>query len=53
MNETTDKFKIVVESDKFVGKTLLQRHREINELLKEEISKIHAVSIEAYPPKKK
>ena len=48
-----DKFKVVVESEKFVGKTPLQRHWEINELLKDEISKIHAITIEATVPKKK
>jgi len=48
-----DKFKVVVESQKFEGKTHLQRHWEINELLKDEISKIHAITIEATVPKKK
>jgi len=41
-------FKLVVVSDLFEGKTLIQRHRMINDILREEInSKIHALSIQA------
>ncbi|VVC43887.1 BolA protein [Cinara cedri] len=38
------KFSVVVVSDKFIGKTLLQRHRMVNEVLAEELKEIHAFS---------
>jgi stress-induced morphogen len=50
MNEG-DKYKVVVESEYFRGKSTLQKHRDVNECLKEEIAKIHAFSVEAKPPK--
>ena len=40
---------IEVSSPQFKGKLPLARHREINELLKDEIKEIHAVSIVAKP----
>ncbi|BBN80693.1 transcriptional regulator [Pseudoalteromonas sp. A25] len=44
-------FKVVVVSEEFMGKRLLQRHRKINEVLKEELANhIHALSIHAYTP---
>jgi stress-induced morphogen len=38
------KFEVVIVSDLFENKTLLQRHRLVNEALKEEISRMHAFS---------
>ncbi|KAL5244845.1 hypothetical protein ACI65C_012255 [Semiaphis heraclei] len=38
------KFSVVVVSDKFNGKTLLQRHRMVNDVLAEELKEIHAFS---------
>ncbi|MBD1580823.1 BolA family protein [Pseudoalteromonas sp. S16_S37] len=44
-------FKVVVVSEEFAGKRLLQRHRKINEILKDELANhIHALSIHAYTP---
>jgi BolA family transcriptional regulator, general stress-responsive regulator len=44
-------FKVVITSDEFLGKRLLQRHRLINEILKDELAHhIHALSIHAYTP---
>ena len=41
---------IRVVSEKFKGMLPLARHRAINDLLKEEIKKIHAVQIDAKTP---
>ncbi len=44
-------FKVVVVSDAFDGKPLVQRHRLVNEALAEEFrSGVHALSIHAYTP---
>ncbi|XP_053330294.1 bolA-like protein 1 [Spea bombifrons] len=44
-------FKVVVVSEMFNGKTLIQRHRLVNELLKEELAgSVHALSIQAKTP---
>ncbi|KAM9293942.1 bolA-like protein 1 [Gastrophryne carolinensis] len=44
-------FKVVVVSDAFNGKSLIQRHRVVNELLKEELAgPVHALSIQARTP---
>lgn len=43
-------FKIVVVSEAFEGKALIQRHRVINEILADEIKLIHALSIQAKTP---
>ncbi|XP_078482680.1 MMS19 nucleotide excision repair protein homolog isoform X2 [Ciona intestinalis] len=44
-------FKVVVVSDIFDGQSHIQRHRGVNNLLKEELSgKIHALSIQAKTP---
>ncbi|WP_419147377.1 BolA family protein [Pseudoalteromonas 'SMAR'] len=44
-------FKVIVVSESFLGQRLLQRHRAINEALKEELSNhIHALAIHAYTP---
>ena len=39
--------RIFVVSDQFKKMMVLQRHRMINELLKEEIKQVHAVNIDA------
>ncbi|XP_068107721.1 bolA-like protein 1 [Hyperolius riggenbachi] len=44
-------FKVVVVSDVFNGKSLIQRHRLVNDLLKEELAgPVHALSIQAKTP---
>ena len=46
---TRDPYKVVVVSDSFVGKTLVQRHQMVNQALKEPLQgPIHALTIEAY-----
>ncbi len=45
---TSSHFKIIVVSDDFDDKTLLQRHRAINNLFKDELQYIHALSIHTY-----
>ncbi|RWS12114.1 bolA-like protein 2 [Dinothrombium tinctorium] len=49
VNDVSDgcgaKFDCVIVSDKFEGKTLLQRHRMVNDLLKEEMPSIHAFTM--------
>ena len=41
-------FKVVVASDKFEGKSLVARHRAVNDILSEELSTgVHALSIVA------
>ena len=45
-------FKVIIVSDLFEGKNLVQRHREINTLFKDEFaSGLHAFSIVAKTPK--
>jgi BolA protein len=44
-------FKVIIVSEEFIGKRLLQRHRKINDVLKDELAHhIHALSIHAYTP---
>ncbi|TMW56851.1 hypothetical protein Poli38472_006861 [Pythium oligandrum] len=44
-------FKVVVVSDKFDGKPLLQRHRMVNAVLEEELAQgVHALSIQGKTP---
>ncbi len=44
-------FKVVIVSREFAGKSLVARHRAVNEVLTEEIAAgIHALSIEARTP---
>ncbi|XP_065652625.1 bolA-like protein 1 isoform X2 [Hydra vulgaris] len=44
-------FKVVVVSKEFDGKPLIQRHRFINDLLKQELlAGVHALSIQAKTP---
>ncbi|XP_046979325.1 bolA-like protein 2 [Schistocerca americana] len=38
------KFSVLIVSDKFEGKPLLQRHRLVNSVLEEELKTIHAFS---------
>lgn len=45
-------FKVLVVSEEFKGVALLQRHRKVNKLVKEELKEdfVHALSIEAKAP---
>lgn len=50
---TESHFKVLVVSDDFEGKTLIQRHRTINSILEMELKQeggIHALSIDAKTP---
>jgi BolA protein len=47
-NREDSHFKIVVVSDDFEGVSLINRHRKINELFKEELQEIHALAIHTY-----
>ncbi|KXN86684.1 hypothetical protein AN958_09768 [Leucoagaricus sp. SymC.cos] len=40
-----ESYSILLVSDDFEGKTTLQKHRLINEALKEEITQMHAISL--------
>ena len=44
-------FKIVIVSDNFIKKSLIQRHKEIYKALGEIINDIHALSIHAFDNK--
>lgn len=44
------KFNALIVSPKFEGKPLLQRHRMVNEILKEELKVIHAFSQKTLTP---
>nr|CDS28608.1 transcription regulator [Hymenolepis microstoma] len=46
------KLKVEVVSEQFVNKTLLQQHRMVNDLLKEEMAEIHALSLSTFTPEK-
>lgn len=42
-------FKVVLVSEDFNGKRLIQRHKQVNQVLKEELSNhIHALAIHTY-----
>nr|WP_247664715.1 BolA/IbaG family iron-sulfur metabolism protein [Pseudoalteromonas sp. MMG010] len=44
-------FKVIIVSEEFTGKRLLQRHRLVNEILKDELAHhIHALAIHTYTP---
>ena len=44
-------FSVLVVSDRFAGKSRVERHRMVNEVLAEELSgKIHALAISALTP---
>lgn len=46
---TQDHYKVIVVTDSFDGKRLVQRHQMINESLKEPLKgPLHALTIEAY-----
>ncbi|TEB24549.1 bola-like protein [Coprinellus micaceus] len=45
-----DKFSVVIVSEIFEGKNTLQRHRLVNELLKDYIARIHAFSQKTLTP---
>lgn len=48
---TRDHYKVVVVSESFVGKILIERHKMVNEALKEPLKgPIHALTIEAHTP---
>ncbi|KAK5579495.1 hypothetical protein RB653_009178 [Dictyostelium firmibasis] len=42
------KFLVAIGSSQFDGVSLLERHRIVNELLKEEISQIHAITLKTW-----
>uniref|UniRef100_A0A1A9W9Q0 BolA-like protein 2 n=1 Tax=Glossina brevipalpis TaxID=37001 RepID=A0A1A9W9Q0_9MUSC len=42
------KFNVIIVSDKFKGKTLLQKHRLVNTVLAEELKEIHAFTQKLY-----
>ena len=44
-------FKISVCSDQFRGKKMLEQHRMVNTILKEEIKSIHAITLDTSVPK--
>ncbi|RUP17001.1 bola protein [Jimgerdemannia flammicorona] len=43
-------YEVIIVSSLFEGKSLLERHRLVNEKLKDEIAKIHAFSQKSYTP---
>ena len=47
---TESHFKLVVVSDYFVDLKLIDRHRFINQLFKEELNHIHALAMHTYTP---
>ncbi|XP_046739213.1 bolA-like protein 2 isoform X2 [Diprion similis] len=44
------KFVVLVVSNAFIGKPLLQRHRLVNSILEEELKEIHAFSQKTLTP---
>jgi BolA protein len=49
-NASESHFKIIIVSDEFEGLTLINRHRKINTLFKEELQSIHALAMHTYTP---
>lgn len=48
---TRDHYKVVVVSESFAGKMLIERHKMVNEALREPLKgPIHALTIEAHTP---
>ncbi|CAG8518920.1 12073_t:CDS:2 [Ambispora gerdemannii] len=43
-------FEVIIVSSQFDEKSLLQRHRLVNEAIKDEISELHAFSQKTYTP---
>ncbi|KAJ7760479.1 bola-like protein [Mycena metata] len=50
-NGCGENYAILLVSDEFEGKSTLARHRWINQLLKDEISQMHAFSQKTFTPK--
>ncbi|CAB9518041.1 BolA-like protein 2 [Seminavis robusta] len=44
------KLELIVVSPKFEGVALLKRHRMVNEILQEDMSKIHALTMKTWTP---
>ncbi|KAL9710570.1 hypothetical protein Ac2012v2_006107 [Leucoagaricus gongylophorus] len=49
-NGCGESYSILLVSDDFEGKTTLQKHRQINEALKNEITQMHAFSQKTFTP---
>ena len=47
---TESHFKLIVVSDDFSNLKLIQRHRLINDLFREELNHIHALAMHTYTP---
>ena len=47
---TESHFKLIVVSEEFEGLKLIDRHRKINALFREELQSIHALSMHTYTP---
>ena len=47
---TESHFKLIVVSEDFVDVKLIDRHRLINQLFKEELNHIHALAMHTYTP---
>ena len=45
-------FRFKIESPEFVGKTKLEQHKLVNEVLKDDIKSIHGFTLETSVPKK-
>lgn len=43
-------FKVTIVSDRFREQMLIKRHRLVNEALRQELSRIHALAIHTYTP---
>lgn len=49
-NDCGQRLSAVIVSPRFEGKALLQRHRMVNEVLSEEIARLHAFSQKTLTP---
>ena len=47
---TESHFKLIVVSEEFEGLKLIDRHRKINALFREELQNIHALAMHTYTP---
>ena len=45
-------FRLKIESPEFVGKTKIEQHKLVNQLLKEDIKSLHGFTLETSVPKK-
>lgn len=43
-------YKVTLVSAAFDGQTLIRQHRAVNDILKEELQKIHALALHTYTP---